>query len=207
MVGDGLAWLVDGDSYFSDSYWVLFARGLSTEELTARLRGELVSQQPLTLKQLWALEDYPSYDNPNSSDFLRLGTLGDWTFAFGEAHPDSFSSTDACNDVAPTETVIYTRNAHKASTWFIYADRGSAPVWLAVGDSHFQLPAGMAKLQQPLAEAGLLTQNGHGNPQATDRQALRFGETSFGLSLPRHDLERGALLAARIARQAHAPLA
>jgi hypothetical protein len=178
MAGDGLAWLTADDSPFRHGYWALFVRGTDPGGIAAGLGGEPGPEEVS--------------DPLEEVDYLRVGSHGEWGFAFAEIPPCTFDSRDAVTMFSPAETVIFFESDLKGALWFIHAAQGAVRCWFEVGSAYFELPPEGAALRGPMVEAGLLTPEGRGAEidgwrESRDR-ALRFGERHFGLGLPRRAL-------------------
>jgi hypothetical protein len=190
-MADGIRWINEGP--FELGYRVVFARGLEPLELVARLGADLISHEPMSWRDA---NSYESYED--DIQVIRAGSDGDWAFAVAEYGSLGKNGTDddvVCLVSAGTKAVSYSRTVN-FDTWFSFARDGRMACCFEPG---FNIASHTfpGELTDELSRAGLLADEG---PDDAWERTLDMGETEFSLSLPRHDLVDGLLLAARITR-------
>ncbi|MFD6180722.1 DUF6461 domain-containing protein [Streptomyces goshikiensis] len=204
---DGMIWLAAPRSITYGGYHVVLARGLTPDELAARLAAAVdgvecgvVAVGEHTGDTLLELID-DTYDDTLAAIGLRLGRTGDWTYAvayggwageFGSLEPVSRGGAHVClleyeeengKPVPPQFAYFHDGRLLSACNLHLDASWGYTGV---DGD-----PATARRLQDLLTGAGLpdpALDRGE-----THRTALGVIERFFGLSLPRAAIVEGTL--------------
>ncbi|MFD9415839.1 DUF6461 domain-containing protein [Streptomyces goshikiensis] len=204
---DGTIWLAAPRSITYGGYHVVLARGLTPDELAARLAAAVdgvecgvVAVGEHTGDTLLELID-DTYDDTLAAIGLRLGRTGDWTYAvayggwageFGSLEPVSRGGAHVClleyeeengKPVPPQFAYFHDGRLLSACNLHLDASWGYTGV---DGD-----PATARRLQDLLTGAGLpdpALDRGE-----THRTALGVIERFFGLSLPRAAIVEGTL--------------
>ncbi|MFD9269123.1 DUF6461 domain-containing protein [Streptomyces goshikiensis] len=204
---DGTIWLAAPRSITFGGYHVVLARGLTPDELAARLAAAVdgaecgvVAVGEHTGDTLLELID-DTYGDAFAAIGLRLGRAGDWTYAvayggwpgeFGPLEPVSRGGAHVClleyeeengKPVPPQFAYFHDGRLLSACNLHLDASWGYTGV---DGD-----PATARRLQDRLTAAGL--PDPERNRGEAHRIALGVIERFFGLSLPRTPIVEGAL--------------
>ncbi|MEU8716141.1 hypothetical protein [Streptomyces sp. NPDC048663] len=200
---DGIAWLADQQSIAFGGYHVVFARGLSPQELAERLAATLryeaehvvVPVGEHTGDSLLELVD-DAYDIG-----LRLGTVNDWAYAvaYGGWQAEFGPLAPVSRDGAHVFLLEYEEeNGKPVPPQFVYVHDDQL---LAAFNMHLDRswgykkvdgdPATAARLQERLTAAGL--PHSEANHRKIHRAVLKVVGGFFGLSLPREEVISGTL--------------
>ncbi|MEU4118371.1 DUF6461 domain-containing protein [Kitasatospora sp. NPDC028055] len=189
-MGDGLRWLVDCDDW---RYGIVFARGITPQELARRLGGVPGSvPSSLTGAQAW---DVVMDDGTDDEDVVRVGAYGGWSFALEYGLP---SAAERLVEVSRdgVEVVHLDPQPDHPPAQFAYARNGVAVCSFGIGEEVWRWGQEPDFLLDDLVRAGVLRPDGEsGRPEEepfgdADRATLAVLEARFGLALPRDVEER-----------------
>ncbi|MFE5207378.1 hypothetical protein [Streptomyces sp. NPDC056600] len=205
---DGLTWLAEPGCVAYAGHYVVLARGLSLDELTARLSTALLYRSehvvvPVGKHTGASLLDLieERYGDHYDGIGLRLGRTGEWSYAvayggwpseFGPLTSVSEDGTDVCvleyeemNGKPVPPHFAYLRDGRAVSVFNMHLDASWGYDGID-GD-----PGTAARLERRLAAAGLPDQEREG--REVYRVALGVVGEFFGLSLPEERIVSGAL--------------
>ncbi len=184
IVGDGIQWLVGREDW---TYSVLFARGITPEELPVRLGGVPGSVlSPITGLQAWDLAtDFDTDDE----ELARFGMSGGWSFALLYGVP---TVVDRLAEISRdgVEVVHLDPQPDHPPKQFAYARDGVEVCSFGIGEEVWRWGRQPDFLLAELVQAGVLSADGacarpDNEPFGdADRATLALLETRFGLALP-----------------------
>ncbi|MGW0710370.1 DUF6461 domain-containing protein [Streptomyces sp. NPDC002643] len=191
-MGDGIEWLADQDDW---SHTVFFARGVTPEELGARLGGLPASvPPPLTGQEAW---DRVMDLGTDEETVARVGSEAGWAFAVLYGFEDG---GDRLQDIARGAEAIQLVPAwdHPPAR-FSYAEDGTLACSFGIGEEAWRVGERPDLLLPELVDAGVLHPDGtYAGPDGSDhrvrvRNTLAVIQRRFGVSLSRDDVERSRL--------------
>ncbi|KJY37819.1 hypothetical protein VR46_29855 [Streptomyces sp. NRRL S-444] len=189
----GIQWLIEQDDW---QHSVVFARGISPEELGLRMggaRGSIVS--PITDAEAWNMVlDLATDDD----DVVRVGAHGGWSFAVEYGLGDGAGRLAGISRNG-VEAVHLDPSVDHPPAMFSYARDGVIVSSFGIGEEVWRWGDQPDLLLPELVAAGVLHSDGeYARPedesyQDRDRHTLAIIESRFGLSLPRDALENERL--------------
>ncbi|KOT99369.1 hypothetical protein ADK70_03915 [Streptomyces rimosus subsp. pseudoverticillatus] len=199
-MSDGLQWVAERGA-FEMGYWIVFARGLSAEELVSRLEGDFAAMTLMSWSDAVELEMEAEDED---EQVVRVGSCQGWAFAVAEYGPLGERTDELVQAAsAGTEAVSVSRTVN-ADTWFLHAKDGETLCEFEPGLEHERTGVSSNDLVEALKQVGLLLPDGtspreHGSDvDDSERRVLQMAEQAFGVGLPRDQVEHGQLLGARL---------
>jgi hypothetical protein len=184
---DGIVWLVDLKGWMSS---VVFARGLSPEELAVRMGGARDgATEPVTDAQVWRLGVTEWRDDADGDGVIRVGSSGDWAFAL--EYGDS-TGGDLLEEISRdgVEVVRYVPVQEHPPATVDYARDGVFLCGFGLREELWRWGREPDLLLPDLVAAGVLAPDGKTRlaPEDEDhrtgcRRSLAVVERRFGLSL------------------------
>ncbi|MGX5208013.1 DUF6461 domain-containing protein [Streptomyces violaceus] len=191
-MSDGIQWLIGRDDW---TYSVIFARGVTPEELALRLGGAPGSvPSPITGREAWAVVmDHRTDDEA----LIRVGVSDGWSFALEYGVP---TGTERLADISRggVEAAHLDPQPDHPPKQFAYAKDGVIICSFGIGEEVWRWGQQPDFLLAELVQAGVLHADGEYARSddepfgAADRATLAILETRFGLALP-HDVEERQL--------------
>jgi hypothetical protein len=187
---DGIEWVAD----VFDTYCLTFARGLSVEELIARLRGDV-----RTVVASASPEQITELDRAKGSA-AQVGACAGWSFALERWSAEGMDRTTLRGVSAATEAVVLLCSG-ASPLWFLHARDGVILADFEPGVEAAQLGGHSPEHLVPvMIEVGLLLPDGTSATEVDEqRLILRAAETAFGLDLPRESLLQSRVSAVSLA--------
>lgn len=193
-MADGIKWVAESE-LFDLGYGFLFAKGIDPSDLVVRLGGEQGLIGPLTRIEANELEF--RIRKESRDQIVRVGSQGDWAFAFAEyaAVGKHESAIRAASTATSAISIFRTVNAFSG---FTYAEDGELICEFEPGIDPEMSGREPEKFYDQFARVGLLGEEVEELGSSSMPLALDVVESVFQLSLPRHELLDGTLPAARI---------
>ncbi|MEU1511678.1 DUF6461 domain-containing protein [Streptomyces sp. NPDC005811] len=184
---DGIVWLVDDSGWTSG---VVFARGISPEELAVRMGGAPGgATEPITHADVSELEMEIYRPGADGDGVIRVGRSGEWSFAL--EYGDSTGS-DLLEEISTdgVEAVHYVPPMEHPPATFRYAHDGVFLTGYGLTEEIWRWGQEPDLLLPDLVAAGLLSADGKTYLPPEDehyktryRRSLGVVERRFGLSL------------------------
>ncbi|MFJ2745698.1 DUF6461 domain-containing protein [Streptomyces sp. NPDC087440] len=183
-MGGSIQWLIGRDDW---AYSVLFARGITPEELALRMGGVPDSVlSPITGMEAWDLAtDFDTDDE----HVVRVGVSGGWSFALKYGFP---TGVDRLAEIArdSVEVVHLDPQPDHPPKQFAYARDGVEVCSFGIGEEAWRWGRLPDFLLNELVQNGVLFPDGtNARPdnepfRDAERDTLTLLEARFGLSLP-----------------------
>ncbi|MFF3157788.1 DUF6461 domain-containing protein [Streptomyces sp. NPDC057910] len=183
-MGDGIQWLVGREDW---TYSVLFARGITPDELALRVGGVPGSVlSPITGMEAW---DVVMDDETNDEDLVRISASGEWSFALEYGVP---TAVDRLAEISRdgVEVVHLDPQPDHPPKQFAYARDGVEVCSFGIGEEAWRWGQQPDFLLGELVRAGVLFPDGaYARPENepfgdADRATLALLEARFGLAMP-----------------------
>ncbi|MFJ3086754.1 hypothetical protein [Streptomyces sp. NPDC086838] len=189
----GISWLADDDDWRQS---VVFARGISPEELGLRMGGVPGSVPlPITDAEAWQLV----FDLSTDDDYVvRVGTHGEWSFGVEYGFDDCSGRLADISRKGVEAIHLHPSVDHPPAT-FAYASDGVDVSSFGIGEEVWRWGNQPDFLLPELVAAGVLHPDGeYARPEDEpyrdrDRHTLAIIEARFGLALPHLVLENEPL--------------
>ncbi|MFI1398561.1 DUF6461 domain-containing protein [Streptomyces sp. NPDC020681] len=186
-MSDGIQWLVGLEGWMSS---VVFARGISAQELALRMGGVLDgATEPITDAEVWDLGIEGYRPGADGDGVVRVGECGGWSFAL--EYGDSTGS-DRLDDISRNgvEAVHYVPMQEHPPATVLYARDGVSRCGFGLGEELWRWGREPDLLLADLVAAQVLDPDGvtllaseEENFRDTYRRTLGVVERRFGLSL------------------------
>jgi hypothetical protein len=193
-VCEGIGWLSDRDEELGS---VVFARGLSPEDLAVRMGGT-----PGAVVELTGHEVHPLLHRPatGKSGVVRVGACGAWSYAVQHLADPGADDLAVRASRDGVEVVQYTPMAWHPPAQFNYLRDGRSVCGFGIGEESHRWGLEPDHLLPALVAGGVLAPDGtcHQAPRTTGSAVLRrltltALEHHFGLCLPPASVMRAPL--------------
>ncbi|MFH8410233.1 hypothetical protein ACH4FX_36490 [Streptomyces sp. NPDC018019] len=193
-VGDGIQWLIDGDTDSGAMAGVVFARGIDARELAVRLGApEDPGADPMTTRRslIWTWRS--TGPGESGKGVVRVGEHAGWAFAIEYGDCEGLSRLEGVSREG-VEAVYYSHNPDHPPAIVFYARDGRSLCGFGLGEERVRWGGEEEPdlLMPDLVAARILTVDGadlreDDGGDATDRKrhVLAVFESRLGLSLPR----------------------
>nr|WSW57138.1 DUF6461 domain-containing protein [Streptomyces sp. NBC_00998] len=187
---DGLQWVAEANF---DHYCLIFAKGLTPEELVRRMGGD-----PGTITDPLLLDDALQLDD--CGKIAMIGSENGWAFALEFASAEGIDREVVASVSRDTEMVTITKSFTGPSLFRLHnAGKTVAEFEVHQPDELAVQGSSPAMIIPAMKRAGLLAENGiSADPDDCEVCVLALAEQEFGLSVPKITSASGLLAAVNL---------